>query len=161
MPVLHLRKSALKTEDADGNEVEVPPPHVLIQEGPTVEVSVGVVSKMADQWRSEGEEVPEPVTGQALIDTGATSTCVDNEVAQDLGLPVIDVTTVASASERVEQNVYPVQLDVVHSDLTIDFGRSIGADLTPQGLVALIGRDVLRSMTLHYNGVTGDFTLAI
>ena len=36
-----------------------------------------------------------------------------------------------------------------------------GAALEPQGLLALIGRDVLARCTLFYNGTTGEFTLAI
>ena len=38
---------------------------------------------------------------------------------------------------------------------------AVGAPLSAQGLIALIGRDVLSAGTLHYNGVVGEFTLAV
>ena len=108
-----------------------------------------------------GLEIPEPVSGNALIDTGATTTCIDDDVAKQLGLPTVDVAQMSSASGQSEQPVYPVQLDITHSELVIESSKSIGADLEDQGLVALIGRDTLSQCTLHYNGVTGDFTLSI
>jgi hypothetical protein len=43
----------------------------------------------------------------------------------------------------------------------IGVGGAIGAPLAAQGIVALIGRDVLQHCTLHYNGFTGEITLAI
>ena len=39
--------------------------------------------------------------------------------------------------------------------------RTIGAPLALRGLIALICRDALASCTLHYNGISGEFTLAI
>jgi predicted aspartyl protease len=162
MPVLHVRKPSVSGEDDQGNEVEIPPPHMLVREGPLIQVNIGPASDLADQWRNDGREVPEPITGPALIDTGATSTCVDDGVARDLGLPVVDVAKMASASEETEQNVYPIEVDVVASDLKINSPKSIGANLRDnQDIIALIGRDVLRHTTFHYNGVTGDFTLSM
>jgi predicted aspartyl protease len=120
-----------------------------------------VPSDLADKWRNIGVDVPDPVSGQALIDTGASTTCVDEDVARQLGLPTVDVAQMSSASGQSMQNVHPVQLDVAHSDLIIESSKSIAADLDDQGLVALVGRDMLSQCTLHYNGVTGDFTLSM
>jgi hypothetical protein len=36
----------------------------------------------------------------------------------------------------------------------------IAAELSTQGIHALIGRDVLQDCILIYNGASGDFTLA-
>jgi hypothetical protein len=50
----------------------------------------------------------------ALIDTGATSTCIDEAIAKQLNLPVIDVVSIASASHAdTKQNVYPAMIEVV------------------------------------------------
>ena len=161
MPILHARKPTAKATDPDGNEVEVPPQQVLIGEGPLIGVNVGVPSDLADKWRNIGVDVPDPVSGQALIDTGASTTCVDEDVARQLALPTVDVARMSSASGQSEQSVHPVQLDVAHSDLIIESAKSIAADLDDQGLVALVGRDMLSQCTLHYNGLTGDFTLSM
>jgi len=80
--------------------------------------------------------------------------------AGDLGLPVIDVGSMQSAShERHPCNVYPIQ--IVSPALTINVARSLGAALASQGLIVLIGRDVLQNCNLFYNGPAGQFTLSL
>jgi predicted aspartyl protease len=98
----------------------------------------------------------------ALLDTGATSTCIDDTAARQLQLPVVNVVHVASASHAsTPQNVYPIQVEVVGLPISIEAPNAIGAALSPQGLLALIGRDVLQHCTLFYNGITGEITLSI
>jgi predicted aspartyl protease len=81
----------------------------------------------------------------ALIDTGASVICIDESAAQTLTLPAIDVVTVASASHAASpQNVYPIQVDVAGLPVTISAPRVVGASLAAQGLLLLIGRDVLQ-----------------
>lgn len=41
----------------------------------------------------------------------------------------------------------------------INAHRAFGANLEPQGIIALIGRDVLKQLVLIYNGADGSFTL--
>jgi len=104
--------------------------------------------------------LPQPVPGLALIDTGATSTCIDEDVAKQLNLPVVDVVTIASAFHaETNQNVYPALIEVV--GIAIKALRAIGVPLAVQGLQVLIGRDLLQHCTLFSNGVTGSFTLSI
>ncbi len=102
------------------------------------------------------------LTGNAVVDTGASVTCIDNSFAKNLNLPIVDVVQMTSAShESTQQNVYPIQLQIVGSPIRIEIPHAMGANLAAQGLVALIGRDYLQHCTLHYNGVTGAITLAI
>jgi predicted aspartyl protease len=109
----------------------------------------------------QGLAVPSPVPGLALIDTGASSTCIDDGVAQQLQLSAIDVVNMTSASHAsTPQNIYPVQIEVV-GGIRIDVPRAVGANLVPQNLVALIGRDFLQQCTLFYNGPNGAITLAL
>ncbi|HET6383143.1 MAG TPA: aspartyl protease family protein [Armatimonadota bacterium] len=96
-----------------------------------------------------------------MIDTGATSTCIDDAVAQQLGLPVIDVVNISSASHSsVSQNVCPAFIQLA-GFFSVNAPRAIGAALAPPGLVALIGRDLLVACTLYYNGPDGSFTLSM
>ena len=62
----------------------------LIELGPSLEV---VVSPLVDPPRppTEGH------TTHALIDTGATQSCIDIQVAQSLNLPVVDFVMIADA----------------------------------------------------------------
>jgi predicted aspartyl protease len=106
--------------------------------------------------------VPPPVSGFALIDTGASTTSIDAEAAKELGLEVVDVAQVASASEpSTQRNVYSVTIEVEGIRFPIGAPRAIGAELRSQGLLVLLGRDVLQFCTLFYNGLTGQITLAI
>ncbi|MBI3193330.1 MAG: retroviral-like aspartic protease family protein [Ignavibacteriae bacterium] len=110
----------------------------------------------------QGKPLPKPVTGVALIDTGASSSCIDDDVANQLQLPVVNVVSVASASHAsTPQNVYPIQIEVVGLPISIEAPNAIGAALSSLGLLALIGRDVLQHCTLFYNGITGEITLSI
>jgi len=140
----------------------VPPFAALVQRGPIVKVSLSVGQAIAEQIRAAGGELPAPVSGLALIDTGASATCIDDAAAQTLRLPVIDVVTMTSASHAATRcNVYPVQIEAIGFPMNINTPRALGAELQAQGLVMLIGRDVLRHCLLVYNGLTGSFSLSI
>ena len=39
--------------------------------------------------------------------------------------------------------------------------QAFGAKLAPQGLIALIGRDVLMNCVLVYNGIDGSFSISL
>jgi len=79
-----------------------------VQRGPIVQATISVGQQIAAQVLQAGGTFPVPVSGLAMIDTGATMTCIDEVAAQQLPLPVIDVVNVASASHTIsQQNVYP------------------------------------------------------
>ncbi len=151
-----------EAQTPDGRKLSIPPHVALLQRGPVVQVSVSVGQVIAQQVLQKGGSLPAPVAGLALIDTGATTTCIDEEAAQALKLPAIDVVTVASASHASsEQNVYPISIEVVGLPIVVNAARAIGAALKSQGLLVLIGRDVLQSCVLVYNGPAGQFTLTL
>ena len=130
--------------------------------GPVIQVSVSVEQTIAQQLLQSGSAVPPPVTGYALIDTGASMTCIDDVAAQELRLPVIDVARMASASHHsTDCNVYPIHIDVPGINIKIGVPRAMGAALKSQDLLLLIGRDVLQHGTLFYNGMSGQITFSI
>lgn len=109
-----------------------------------------------------GGTLPAPISGWGLIDTGASSTCIDEGEAQKLGLPAIDVVPMASASHSLTMaNVYALSIEIAGLPIAINVPRAIGAALSSQGLLLLIGRDLLRHCTLFYNGLTGEITISI
>ena len=143
MPILDIQ---LAGQDPSGNQI---PAFVAFQQrGPVVQVSVSVEQNIAQQLLAQGIALPAPETGFALIDTGATSTCIDDAAAR-LRLPAIDVVAVASASHAsTQQNVHPIQIEIIGLPITISAPRAIAAPLAAQGLLVLIGRDVLQHCTL-------------
>ncbi len=160
MPILNVQFNAEEQKDEQGNIVTPPPGIALVMRGPCIQATVTVAQSIAEQLLQQGK--PDPISGLALIDTGATSTCVDDAAAQQLQLPVVDVVEIASATHAsTQQNVYPIRIALVGTPLTIDAPRADGAALAAQGLLLLIGRDVLSSCTLFYNGSTGQITLSL
>ena len=161
MPILNVQFAG-QGKLPDGTVVPVPQQAVLTQRGPVVQVTVGVGQQIATQVLQGGGTLPAPVSGLALIDTGASVTCVDQDAATLLQLPAIDVVHIASASHAAaEQNVYPIQVEMVGLPITVNAPRAVGAPLAVQGLLVLIGRDVLQHCVFVYNGPAGSISLSI
>jgi hypothetical protein len=161
VPILHLQLSGHGLTP-DGRQVALSPAAALQQRGPVVQVVVSVAQSVAEQVVQQGGQLPPPASGLALIVTRASVTCVDDAVAQLIGAPVIDVVAIHSATHPAHHaNVYPVRFEVVGLPIALDAPRAIGAALQSQGIVMLIGRELLQHCTLFYNGITGAFTLAI
>ena len=161
MPILHSQyQAAAKTPD--GNIIQLPAQVGLAARGPLVQVTVSLADAIASELVKQGKYVPPPVQGLALIDTGAGSTCIDEAAAQKLQLPVVNVVNMASASHASSKaNVYPAKFQITGLPMTFNAPMSIGAPLAVQGLIALIGRDLLQHCTLIYNGSLGQISLCI
>jgi len=140
----------------------LPGAQALVQRGPIINVTVGLERSMATALIGQGSKVPTPISGLALIDTGASVTCIDNSKAIELGLPVVDTVKMMSAShDAIDQPAYPIHIEIIGTAIQFSLPKAMGANLAPQGLLALIGRDVLSLFTMFYNGQTGQITLSI
>jgi len=161
VPILHTAMKG-QGQTHNGQTVQIPPPVALQLRGPCVQVTVNLEQSAAQALVQQGGQLPPPITGLALIDTGASVTCIDEAAAQRLKLPVIDVVTMSSASHaRTEQNVYPIQIEIAGFPIRLQAPKAVGAELTPHGIVSLIGRDVLSGCTFFYDGITGQIILSI
>lgn len=159
MPIISVAITG-QAQRPDGTVVQVAPKILLAKRGPIVQVTLQPTDQLVVQLQQSGASIPQPVSGQALIDTGASMSCIDNEAAVSLGLPVVNVIQMASASHaKHPANVYPVKMEI--TSFTASTPLAAGAPLKSMGLVALIGRDILSSCQLVYNGTTGQITLAI
>jgi predicted aspartyl protease len=160
VPILNVQFAGNR-QNPDGTQTPLPPPEALQGRGPVIQVTVGLAQPFAQQLLQQGQAVPNPTPGWALIDTGASTTCVDDASARAMGLPAVDVAQMTSASHQaVQQNIYPIHVVIVGPTIEID-GRAMGAALAPQGIVALIGRDILQYFALFYNGTSGQITLSL
>lgn len=146
----------------DGQTILTTPAMELQHHGPVVQVVVTLAESVSKQLIQQNIDLPGSLTGHALIDTGESVTCIDERAAQQLRLPIIDVVhfTSHSSGDQV-YNVYPVKFEIPGSTIRGDVPRARGIDLDSNGLLMLIGRDILASCTLHYNGASGAFTLTI
>ena len=93
----------------------------------------------------------------ALIDTGASGSCISEDLAKELGLPIVDRMEVTGVGGRRVHNVYLAH--VVVKQLGVESrGAFIGVPrLGAQPL--LVGRDFLANVVLIYDGVTGVVTI--
>ena len=133
----------------------------LSANGIIINVAVGVDIHTAVSLRAQGQNVPDSISCQALIDTGASCLCIDGTIAQKLGLARRGETTNLTAAGPVRTNLYAVSLLFPGSNLrTYELLRASEADLSPQPFKCLIGRDVMRNWHVHYNGQSGAVSIA-
>ena len=144
-------------------------PHLTLQVapgGPIIDVAVGVSRARSQALQASGHPVPNPVQVRALVDTGASCTCIDPSVLASLGLSptgVAAIHTPSTAQKPHSANQYDVSLVLLHPKLSLTFHTVpvVEAHLSAvQGIQALIGRDLLSNCLFVYDGQSGRFTLA-
>ena len=159
MPVLTSRYN-VTIDDGRGDHRSLPSAEALQHRGPVVAATLLLLDAHRQAMVERGEDIPERVSGIALVDTGASCTCIDEAAARQAGLAVVDQGTISTASHATHDvPIFAGQLDIP------DFGRlkvtrAMGATLANQGLIALIGRDALRGTIFIYNGIDGSISLA-
>jgi len=102
-----------------------------------------------------------PHIGLGLLDTGASHTCIDEDIATALNLQVVSKITMRTASGQTLKSVYAVKVSFPGTSLApMQSSFALGATLKTQGLTALIGRDFLAGKILHYDGALSVVTLS-
>ena len=124
----------------------------LERSGPTIEAVV--------------QEVVEPQTVPfscpALIDTGASETCIDVELAIALELPAVDRQPISTPSGQAIVLRYLARVGIPELGIE-NIGLFPGVQLSAGGQQhrLLIGRDLLRQASLVYDGPASTGTLTI
>jgi hypothetical protein len=122
--------------------------------GPRINVAISMPDVLAATLTASGVALPTPHVGFGLIDTGASTTSIDDDVAVALGLPVVDTISIATPTTVSQHPIYPARLTFPGTQLPpILFQRFAGTRLANQGIIALLGRDFLAGKFLHYDGV--------
>jgi len=111
--------------------------------------------------------VPPPISIQALVDTGASGTCVDSKILTALGLTPTgkaQVTTMTTGKSVHHADEYDASVVISaatgQSPLRVHGIPIMSVDFTAQPIGAVIGRDVLGLCVLIYDGARGTFTVA-
>lgn len=132
---------------------------LLLLNGPTLLVDIGF-----DPAYTPTQQYP-PAAGirmlPALVDTGATESCIDNLLAATLKLPIVDRRPVSGSAGSHLANVYLAQVHIASLQFTI-YGAFAGVELAAGGQAhsALLGRTFLRGFTMTYEGPTGTVILS-
>jgi hypothetical protein len=109
---------------------------------------------------------PTPTTARsfpALLDTGATGTCISPAVATSLGLTPIGMRPMISATHSVPKNVYLVDLVLPFGAASVGLANSQVMEFEPAAgsvFQVLVGRDILGKGVLNV-GFDGHFSFCI
>jgi len=145
-------------------------PHFTLQissEGPTLNASVGVSQPRAAALKNAGQPIPKLMSVRALVDTGASCTCIDPSILTELNLTptgVVSLNTPSTGTKPQQADQFDVSLFIPAPSglpLFIHTMPVVASELlAAQGFHALLGRDVLSQCLFAYNGEFGVFTLA-
>jgi predicted aspartyl protease len=134
---------------------------LLVGTGPTLFVKIGfdqTYDPATDQM-VRLPNLPDPPL-PALVDTGATESCIDSVLAMRLNLPIIDRRRVSGVHGAGEVNVHLAHVHIMAMGSTL-YGPFCGVELIAGGQLhqALIGRTFLQHFTMVYEGRTGSVTI--
>lgn len=134
---------------------------------PLVKAVLRVTKARADALTAAGQPVPKQRIMNALIDTGASCTCIDPTIIKALELAPTGKATIFTPSTGDKAHTtdqYDASLQIYKTSqdppLEIPVIAVIASELKVQGIDALIGRDVLTYCLLSYDGQAGSYTLA-
>jgi hypothetical protein len=146
-----------------GNKIN---PKLLFDAGPLINVVISLPKALETAYTQQNNPLPQPLSGIALIDTGAKKTCVQDSIMQKLKVSTIGQVTSNTANGARQCNLYPAHFSFPSAHIEIDFTSVVEVNLTGQTfngqqIIALIGRDVLANCVFIYNGALGMYTLSM
>jgi hypothetical protein len=127
--------------------------------GPLLSVAIGCSFPRTQVLLANNQPVPTVGSGQFLVDTGASMTCVDPDVIAHLNLPLIGSIMIATPSTNgvpVACEQYDASVLIpgasVRDNFVIPAIPILATKLKPQGIEGLLGRDIIDRCLLVYNG---------
>jgi predicted aspartyl protease len=136
-------------------ELSVPDLH---SSGPVIPLHIGPSRELITVFGVNG--IAAPISVNALVDTGASSTVITPEIVAHLNLksvgllPIFGLTTL----EPVECRQFHINMYFTE-DFAVENVLAIEAPLTGQPFQCLIGRDILSRGVLTYIGIENKFKL--
>ena len=136
--------------------------------GPLVDAFVIVSEARRQALLAAHQQVPPPIAIRALLDTGASHTCIDPSVLTSLALtPTGSVlcNTPSSGNQPHQADQYDIGLIIPGPKGGVPLIRPTLPVMEShlfqqQGFHSLIGRDVLAGCVLTFNGTAAFFILA-
>lgn len=133
-------------------------PSALQQQGPHIEILISATRTDLEEGRAVGLEYPE-LTVRALIDTGASLTIINPQIAATCKLRQTDRSKItAVGGESGEYPAHAATISFPGTELPrFDVIRVVACPIIKQPFFScLIGRDILRKWFVVYNGRTGE-----
>ena len=133
----------------------------LREKGPVVEVLFHISEELEKKLKEESKEIPKPVSVKALIDTGASSCIIQEDIPKKLGIKPIgqaNICTPSTDSHSCYQ--YFLRMAIPTHNLTYQ-GVFISVPLKGQEIDCLIGRDILADSIFIYIGNNNQFSWSL
>ena len=135
--------------------------------GDILTVGFAVSEPRQAAMKKAGLPIPPLVFARGLVDTGASCTCVDPTVVQKLQLEPSGTTQMLTPSTGATPHIcsqFDVAVAIVMDARQVHvcslLTPVVESDLSPHGIQALIGRDVLDRGILIYDGCRRQIALA-
>ena len=141
-------------------------PRGLFAYGPILTVLIALPTAAEEALKAKGLPIPPPVPCKLLLDTGATRSYITPEIADKVGLPVIDdaaeiigAGAVTSGKKHFGKIVFNFPSNIggqqVVQQVWVETEITSGTLPKAHHIDGLIGRDVLSHFEIVYNGKTG------
>ena len=139
-------------------------PHItytLSSGRPLIDAYIGLSKSRLEAYQTAGKIPPSPMHARALIDTGATSSCIDTKIIRGLNLTPrgkAQCLTASSGTAPVITDQYDVSVIIPLPVPVTGKVRSftdilvMEYDLSLAGIQAIIGCDILSEGILILNG---------
>jgi len=102
---------------------------------------IGVFGPLQQFLQAAGKPIPPPVSVVAILDTGATVTCIQEGIAAQLSLTSVGTIETHTALGPTRSPQYPIQLSI--GGAVIDIARATEVLPANSALQCLIGLDVI------------------
>lgn len=129
---------------------------ILLRSGPKIRVSIGHSSAEQRAGAGSGISSRGVLTITALVDTGASRTIINPQVANTCKLRHIGEARISSAGHITNRPEYVGAIVFPDSELQgFDPIRLVACPLPGQDVSCLLGRDVLERWIITYDGRSG------
>jgi predicted aspartyl protease len=129
---------------------------VLRKSGPKIRVTIGLPSATLALAEKSHIQADQPFTVTALIDTGASRTVINPEVAATCGLRQTGEAQIASAGHITKRAEFAGAIRFPDQELApFDPVSLIVCPLPEQDVACLLGRDILERWNFLYDGRSG------
>lgn len=136
-------------------------PTSLLQQGPHIEIVISATRLEVEEGRAIGLEYRE-IPVRALIDTGASLTIINPEIAATCKLRQTGRQKInAVGGEAGEHPEYAAAISFPQSELPgLDTTRVVACPIIRQPFFScLIGRDIMRKWLFKYDGRSGEIEI--
>jgi hypothetical protein len=140
---------------------DIPGQRRLAATGPRISIEATIHPVMQRALTDAGVSMPAPVPGIGLIDTGASITSIDVSVAQRLNLQVVGTRKLGTARGVVDAPLFSFTLRLLPWGFNLNCVPGVGCDIHAQGIIALIGMDLLSQCVLTVHGPMGVVSIAV